>query len=189
MSAIKVTKSSVATEAARPHVRVWQGSRSARITDMSYAGKRGKRCATFHFSGCDGCVNLAHAGNRIAADATCAVLARLQELDKSAEPISYADVCQAVRSMVNEALAQGANPYYLRVYDDDIRAVDAPKPILEAGVEGVWRGTADAGGIRLADDSDKNNEPRAITSGQSNNVAYKIAARTWGRSERSQDDV
>ena len=37
------------------HVQVWTGSGTARITDMTNAGKRGKTCRRLRFSGALGC--------------------------------------------------------------------------------------------------------------------------------------
>jgi hypothetical protein len=89
-----------------------------------------------------------------------------------------------VVDLVEAARSRGVPEGYLSVHDEEIRAIDAPKPLLTAGVVGVWSGAADERGIRLQALNDIN-QWTEITFNQTEAKAYAIAARVWPQVQKA----
>lgn len=160
------------------HVRTWPGSGSFRITDMTGAGKRGRKCRVLRFSGtcADAWVAKGDALAEVAAKASREALDLAGRLDGETP---FDDARAAVLGIISRARAAGVSEYLVAVYDEDIRAIDAPRPKLTASVEGVWSASAEEEGIPMEDLADRWNEWREITFGQTAARAYAIAARVW----------
>lgn len=163
------------------HVRTWSGSQAARITDMANAGKRGKRCRVLRFSGAGWSTSstLSERQNE-AANATREILGFVERLDPSA---SFDEVAGTIAGMIDLARkAHDLPEAWLTCCADEIRGVDAPRPVLTAGVAGKWSASADENGITVNDEVDQNNLPCMITpSGQQSSRAYDLAAKVWDR--------
>lgn len=158
------------------HVRTWSGCRTFRITDMTNACKRGKKCRTLHFSGVPWAWRNDAGAIEDNAQQTGIMLYRIAE---GLQPTDdYDAVAERVKAIVADALAQGVPVNWLTVREEEIRGVDAPRVPLTAGVEGKWSIGADERGIsgRQYDDI---NEWSLITNGQENSRAYDIAKRVW----------
>lgn len=160
------------------HVQVWLGSGSARITDMTNAGKKGKTCRVLRFNGFLGLRHNAELNQ--AYDITLGVL----ELLKPGRPIrgqNFDTACALVNAEIDQARAAGVSEHLVATYLEEVRGVDAPLPLLVAGND-KWSGKADETGVFLRDLTDLNNEP-AMTNrhGQKNSQAYKLAAKVWGQ--------
>jgi len=166
------------------HVRTWPGSGSATVTDMTHAGKRGRKCRTLRISGAPSNWNWppADEAQRLAARHTVHVLHTLENLDGKA---SFEDARETVRDLIAEARQQGVPLDYLTSYDEVIRGIDAPRPRLMAGVPGVWSGYADETGIHLSDDADQHNMPAEVTHKQTEAAAYSIACKVWDRVQKA----
>ena len=155
----------------RSHVRTWSGARSALVTDMTNAGKRGKTCRQLH---------VAEPWRHYSSGQTLPqgwgdwldLFSRLEALEKGTGEESYEDIALLVR-------AACAGCPEIKHDEREVRGVDAPRPLLTAGLEGVWSGSADEGGIHLRDLVDRNNEPTAITHDQTNARAYELARKVW----------
>jgi hypothetical protein len=161
------------------HVHVWKGSGSARVTDMSEAGRRGRKGRVLRVSGDgrDGCDARGNPVAVAAVEATRQILAFLERCDRG---VSFAEACGTVEGLVALARGAGVPEGLLMTYREEIRAIDAPRPLLTAGVEGKWSAGADEDGIHLADLADVN-EWREITFGQTKARAYDIARKVWDR--------
>lgn len=149
------------------HIKTFRGGGDATVIDMTQAHKRGKTCRRFRAIGA-----MRTYDTDADRNATGAMLAAADALTAEA---TYDDAVAAIR-----AAADGYGATLIDFFEDAIRAVDAPLPRLVAGVDGVWSGSADETGIRLADLTDRANEPRAITHhSQTNRAAYARAAKCW----------
>lgn len=151
-------------------IQVWRGSGSATITDMENAGKRGKTCRTFRFSGLAGGMTWSGPLYVRAAELTAQVLAML-------EP-DFDTAVAMVEAVVDQALAEGIGDGLIGGTLDEIRGVDAPVPELTAG-NGKWSASADRDGLHLRDLTDHYNDPAMCTFKQSKPQAYKLAAKVW----------
>lgn len=160
-------------------IQVWRGSGSATITDMENAGKRGKTCRTFRFSGLAG--GMAWSGQPYirAAEFTAQVLAML-EPGKPIYGQNFDTAVAMVEAVVDQARAEGIGDGLIGGTLDEIRGVDAPVPELTAG-NGKWSGKADRDGVFLRDLTDQNNDPAMCTFKQSHSQAYRLAAKVWDR--------
>jgi hypothetical protein len=155
------------------HVRTWTGSESVRITDMANAGKRGKRCRVIRFQGWRPSAGDATA--RAAADLCATVIGWAEHLDLAT---SFDSVAAELRAMVQAAALPA---HCAGIHEEEIRGIDAPRPRLTAGLDGVWSGSVDESGVSLSDHTDRFNEPAACTHNQSEARAYDLAARVWPR--------
>lgn len=161
----------------RIDVRTWNGSRSATMTDMSNAGKRGKRCAVLRFSG------VSYPGSSDLAKQ--AILATDEIMDviegfKTSETLDFGTAAGIVEAMVAHARKAGIPEGYVSSYRDEVRGVDAPVPKLVHCVPGVFSAVADNDGLTLTDLADHYNEWTEITpSSQQNSHAYRLAAKVW----------
>ena len=155
------------------NVRTWSGSHTARITDMTNAGKRGKRCRVLCFIGHVSPVKPDHPETAY----TLRIYRAIAELDRA---MSFDAAAELLVGLICEAYAAGCSEYGVRIFEEDIRGVDAPREVLEAGIAGKWHARADEDGIGLYDDEDRNNEPAMITAHeQGANKAYDIARKCW----------
>ena len=158
------------------HVQVWTGSRSARVTDMENAGKRGKLCRMLRFSGS----GLAYSdklddASKEAINYTNSIL---YYLEHEVGGIGYDEVRTKVLAFVAEARAKGVQEWALGVHDEEIKGIAAPREVLTAGVEGKWSASADEGGISMRQLDDPN-EWSEITHRQTYARAYEIARKVW----------
>jgi hypothetical protein len=159
------------------HVQIWDGSRSARLTDMTNAGKRGKTCRIYRFSGaCWGYGSNLNDLQRRAYDVTNHILHYLKAVVATE---SYDTVRDQVSFMVDEARHDGIPEGYVAGYDEEIKAIKAPRQVPTAGVAGVWGGHADEDGISLEDLKDPNMWREITHHDQSRVRAYEIAAKVW----------
>lgn len=161
------------------HVQVWRGSGSARITDMENAGKRGKTCRTFRFSGLVG--GMAWSGQQYvrAAEFTAQVLAML-EPGKPIYGQNFDTAVAMVEAVVDQSRAEGIGDGLIGCTLEEIRGVDAPVPELTAG-NGKWSARADRDGLHLRDLTDHYNDPAMCTFKQSKPQAYRLAAKVWDK--------
>lgn len=174
------------TAAPTTHCRTWFGSGTAYIVDLTNAGRRGKTCRALRFRGC---VSYARDESSVAADSvTHSVMRYLSTITGGRQfdadgvaAVSFDEVLETIVGIVCGADADLGD--HVRCYDETIRGVDAPRPTLTAGIEGVWGGHVDnERGVSLADYTDRHNDPREITRhGQSANKAYELAAKVWDR--------
>ncbi len=157
------------------HVTVHTGSQTARIVDMTNAGKRGAVCNVLRVS-----------WNAFPGRADFALQNRLgDELgwmigQPEFAALSFEDAAAIVESDIAEAREAGVPGWAMYSDRDTIRGIDAPRVKLEhADPEGRWTITADETGISISDLTDMNNLPRMITSRQSKAQAYAIARKVW----------
>jgi hypothetical protein len=157
---------------------------------MEHAGKRGKRCRTLRISGAPWTDTGNDSPRDAAARWTWQLMHRLQKLapDVATQPhraprfivpLPFEQAADIVRQTIEEARAEGVPDGYLQAYDEEIRGIDAPRPVLSAGIAGKWSATADEDGLHLADLADAMNEPRMINTRQTDAEAYRLAAKVW----------
>lgn len=161
------------------HVQTWAFQRSAKITDMTNAGKRGKVCRVLHVHGENGGQETGpEAWKRAHNEAVNAAGALAVLCAGFAPETSYDDAEAALRACLAQYPGAGG---IVTIEADTCRGVDAPRVKLVAGVPNVWAGSADEGGISLRDLKDQFNEPCMITpnSQQSPARAYELAAKVW----------
>lgn len=151
------------------HIRVWTGSPSATFTDMANADKRGKMCRILHVSCYGG--QQAEAWIRNTLPEMTGDKARATTSDGVVVNMSFDVAIECVQ------VAQNIIPG-LNTTTDQIKSMEAPRPILKAE-RPKWRGRADNDGIWLADMTDRNNEPREITTRQTAGKAYSLAKKVW----------
>ena len=72
----------------------------------------------------------------------------------------------------------------VQMYDEEIKGIDAPRPKLSAGIDGVWGAGADEKGISMEDYRDVNMW-REITHNQTGPKAYDIAKKVWPEVEKA----
>jgi hypothetical protein len=72
----------------------------------------------------------------------------------------------------------GAHSEHLHVRDGEIKGIEAPKPVLTAGND-KFSAYIDARGVHASDLTDQHNEPRLCTHNQSEDAAYRLAAKVW----------
>lgn len=163
------------------HVQIFRAACNGRITETINAGKRGKTCRQIRFSGLDN----AHIWGRpddfalTVAAHTRGVIAFLGRA--AADPDYTFDIVEAgLCVLIDAARAAGIGREMLEYSEGSIRGIDAPVPLLTAQGDG-WHARADDRGISLSDDSDRHNEPAMITTRQTHNQAYRLAAKVWQR--------
>lgn len=155
------------------NAQIWGGSGSVRIIDMTNAGKRGKTCRVFAVDG-----GATYTQNHDTAEWQaywdfCRVLTDLHGSDFASRGGVNLDVDF-------DTILAKAKELNASIHEREaIRGIDAPKPELIAGIDGVWSASADEGGISMSDLTDQNNCPRQITFGQTNAAAYKLASKVW----------
>ena len=157
------------------NAQIWGMTGSIRIIDMTNANKRGKTCNVFVVDGgdpwsCDRNPEQWQAFKRLQG-----MLAEMHGSDF--ESRGGVNLDAEFETILSAARELGCNI----CERDPIRGIDAPKPELTAGVDGVWSASASERGISLADHTDRYNEPREITSGQTCSAAYKLAAKVWDK--------
>lgn len=181
-----ITKEQVAS-AATVYIRTWSGSGSARVVEMTNAGKRGKRCRVLRFCGWFNSAGDRESAAYRAHSLTAGIVNYLAELvggsaysgNGTTNAVSFDEVRRTILAMIADA---GDTSNAVHLYDEECRGVDAPKATLTAGVGGVWSGHVDDNGVYLADLTDQHNDPRSITRhDQANNTAYAFAAKVWAR--------
>lgn len=153
------------------HVKVYSGSGNGTITDMANAGKRGKTCRTLTFLGDAAAVidRLCTTPEQRAARGGCYAL-ECRPVNE-VRPDDFDAVCGEVRAAAHPTT---------RLIDGEIRGVDAPRPVLTAGVAGKWSAGADETGVSLHDLDDVN-QWTEITFKQSPAKAYELARKVWDR--------
>lgn len=163
------------------HIQTWR-SGSATITDLTNAGKRGKKCPQLSFRGwIPGHTSGLTHDAFLAVEASREVLVYLDDVEKDQASLAFDAVVENVRTIVRDAIEKGAAANLVACDIEEIRGVDAPKPVLTAGVQGQWSAAIDKEGVHLSDDADQHNQPAAITYNQSADKAYKIAKGVWDR--------
>lgn len=157
------------------HVQIWKAAGNATVTDMTNAGKRGKRCDQISFIG------------RLYSDPSCAKAVKISTLTSSAldylrglssdTPFNIA--ADGVDAYVQDARKHGIEDWAVKSYKSVIRGIDAPRTKLTAGNE-KFNAFADQDGIHIYDLTDNINLPAIITAPrQTNAQAYSIAAKVW----------
>jgi hypothetical protein len=170
---------------AKIHVQNWTGSESVAVVDMANAGKRGKTCRSFHFSG-PGYYGAPDAVKQVGYKIVSMILKLAGKSwannDHVEEVIDgdYDAVLASVRQIIADAAAAGVDPSAFNIYERVMKGINAPKPKLQV-VSDKWSARVDDSGICLADLVDANNEPRMITPShrQTHAKAYAIAAKVW----------
>ena len=169
------------------HVKVWSGSRSARITNMDNAGKRGQFCNVLRISGTPWSPN----GNGLAPEDrqaldwsqrvfdACYALAPSADHGGILVEADYWAVRKIVCDLVQEARAAGVPEWACAVYDETCKGIHAPRTPLSAGVPGKWSGHADETGISLLALDDINEWAEITPHDQAKARAYEIAAKVW----------
>lgn len=160
------------------HVQYWIGSQSARVTDMTNAGKRGKTCEQLRWQGL-------HISYR--ADATGQMKAA-QELSLETEwflthldpALTYEDIKIALQNFQQKAQDGQLPAWAYQLTIESCKGIHAPKPLLTAGQDGIWSASADESGLTLRQLDDVN-QWTSITHKQTNNAAYSIAAKVWDK--------
>lgn len=162
----------------RYHVEAPEYGHGFRITDMENAGKRGKVCRVIGFSGWRPTVGTSDAASDAARafNLCCEMIRFAQSVSQEA---AFEDIHAAARSLVDAA---GLPEHHGRLYVEEVRGIDAPRPRLTAGVEGKWSASADHRLVSVDDHVDRYNEPCVITRHtQKPSAAYAIAAKVWDR--------
>ena len=171
------------------HVKVWSGSRSATITDMTNAGKRGKLCRILRVSGTPwhGGANLTPEQKHIldwSDRLLFACLALAPGADAEGRLVFDADFDAAtapIRAVVASARVFSVPEWACAAYDETIKGIRAPRPRLSAGVQGKWSAGADETGISLRRHDDINEWSEITPHDQTGPRAYEIAAKVWDR--------
>lgn len=164
----------------KAHVQYWIGSQSARVTDMTNAGKRGKTCEQLRYQGL-------HISYR--ADATEQMKAA-EQLSLEAEwflthldpAMTYEDIKNTLLNFQQQAQAHSSQlpSWAFQITIESCKGIHAPKPLLTAGQDGIWSASADESGLTLRQLNDVN-QWTSITHKQTNNAAYSIAAKVWDK--------
>ena len=162
------------------HVRTWTGGCSARITDMTNAGKRGKKCAVLRFNGVQWGHGVGTEDQQRAKEVSTQIFDCIAKLLDASPTCDFATAAGIVEAMVADARSQGIPESYIGLYREEIRGIDAPVEPLEAKGDG-WHATADENGVTVDDTRDQFNEPCMITTRQKNSQAYRIARKVWDR--------
>lgn len=160
------------------HKQIWSGSRSARITDMINAGKRGKLCRVLRVSGAPWDVGVSKDSTESSAvHYSQQILLAVERLDPSTP---FDDARQSLLAVLAEARNAGVPEDYVNIYDESCRGVDAPREKLTHCVSGVFSCGADETGIRLHSLNDPHNDWTEITPcKQSGPRAYDLAHKVW----------
>jgi hypothetical protein len=165
-------------EAAKPaavplHVHVWKGSRTARVTDVANAGKRGKTCTQFVvMATCpDGKSDEAHAKYNFCTGA-------LHEIEELPRQMSLSELGIFMGKLVERAREAGLSERQFSVEMGQIKGIHAPRKPLSYVRDGEWFVEADENGIRMGQLNDPN-EWRDITIRQSAARAYEIAEQVF----------
>lgn len=173
------------------HVKVWSGSRTARIIDMTNAGRIGKRCSTLRISGASWSASPFETDDQKAARlASESLIAQLEALgdhvNNGGQVLDYdfEAVVELVLRRVHAAHAAGSPESYLNAFGESIKGIHAPRPVLVAGVEGKWTASADENGISMRQLDDVNEWSQITRHGQTGPQAYKLAAKVWDRVKR-----
>lgn len=178
----KPKRKAKAVTAGGVHVSVKSGSRSVLITDMTNAGKRGKRCRTLTVLGDAEVIDrLCTTADERAARGGCYALAcrPLNEVRAT----DFDALCAELRAVKED----GSD-----FHEGTIRGVDAPRPKLTAGVRGEWSASADQDGVTLTRLNDVNEWTESNRG--SNAAAYERAAKVWprvqnARTQREASDI
>src|SRR3990167_3295878 len=171
-------------------MKLWTGSRSARITDMTNAGKRGKVCRILRVSGTPwqpgNYANLT-TDQQNALDwsdrvfSACYVIPRGCDSDGQILHLEFDQVTAPIRALVTEARASGIPEWACATYDETCKGIHAPRPILTAGVSGKWGASANETGISLRQYDDVNEWSQITPHDQTGPRAYELAAKVWDR--------
>jgi len=184
---VETITSPVASKAS-VHVRTWSGSRTARITDMTNAGKRGKTCRILRVMGM-GCDYWIGNGNPVVQAAIRCTQDLMHFLSKAESDVpvevTFDDVREFVLLTISTYRAMGVTEGQVSAHDEEIKGIDAPREPLTAGVDGKWSASANESGITIHDLNDVN-EWTEITHGQTGARAYEIARKVWGQVELAQ---
>ena len=157
------------------HINVWDGSRSARITDMTNAGKIGKVCRVLRFNGYP-CGYGVPGGSEAAYNVTNQAIGEIKELAPSD---TFEHAADLLAKLTADARAAGVSEGWFGVYEDTIKGIKAPREVLTAGVEGQWSASADVSGVSLMKLDDVNEWREITPSSQTGPRAYALAAKVW----------
>lgn len=152
------------------HVQVWSGAGSAKIIDMTNAGKRGKVCRIFSFrrDSPEAIDYLCTTPEERSARSGCYAL-ECKPL-REVRPDDYDSLVLTLRGMIRPGTS---------VSEDTIKGIHAPVPLLTAGNDAFFA-EADENGLHLGDRTDQHNDPREITPhDQSKAEAYRRASKVW----------
>lgn len=158
------------------YVRIWSGSGNGHIVDMTHAGKRGKRCRKLTFLGDAARVIdfLCTTPEQRAARGDCYAL-ECRPVHET-RPDDFDAVCEAIRAVAVPET---------RLFEEEIRGIDAPRPTLTAGVPGLWSADADESGVSLQELNDPNQWTEITGSRQTPAKAYELARKVWPAVERA----
>ncbi len=155
------------------HVRTWSGSGSATITDMTNAGRRGKKCRQLRFTGWVNTGGRDTDAGKV-SEATLCIVHEITLLDSG---LGFDEFAAAVRGLYAKYTDGLASRNLIGLNEDEIRGVDAPRPMLTAGVRGSWSASADEGGVSVHDIADVNQWTEASRGSAAK--AYEAAAKVW----------
>lgn len=159
------------------HVRVWTGSGTARVTDMTNAGKRGKKCSVLCVHGVASSYHWSGPAEKMAASYTDNLVRLADEFDRAER---FEDLQVLMFRLMVAARSDGVPEGLLKLHEEEVRGVDAPKEPLTAGIPGVWSGGADEGGVSLSALNDVN-EWREVSHRMTDARAYDLAKKVWGK--------
>ena len=162
------------------HVKTWTGACNARITDMTNAGKRGKKCSVLRFKGALWGHGVGTPDQQHAKEVSTQIFYAIEDLRDESPSCDFATAAGIIETMIADARLQGIPESYIAVYREEIRGVDAPVEKLTAHGDG-WNALADENGITVNDTRDLYNEPCMITSRQKKSQAYRLARKVWDR--------
>ena len=164
------------------HIRTWPGSGCITLTDMTNAGKRGRTCRTLRLS-VPSWGQWEHRLNCEGYDAARQCAAELvATLTPGTVATDFDDAAGLALFAVAKARAAGANSALVESHDGEVRGVDAPKPVLTAGVDGVWSASAGDDGVCLRDLVDVNQWTEITPSSKQTAArAYELARKVWDR--------
>jgi len=161
------------------HVKTWNGGCSARITDMTNAGKRGKTCRVLSFRGCPWDSWSGDDLQKQSKQVSNNVMHVIEGLLPASPTCDFDTAAGMIEAMIDKARAEGIPESYVAAYRAEIRGVDAPVEKLTASGEG-WSASADENGISIDDEKDQCNLPCMITSHkQKDSEAYRLAVKVW----------
>lgn len=162
------------------NIRVWSGSRSARIVDMTNAHKIGKKCRVFYFEGC-ACSWSSDPIVHLSINATHDVM---QEVNPTTDhevsnDVTFDDLVARVKAKIDKHSAEGAK--WISSRESEIRGVDAPREVMfHLSSDKKFSVQIDDSGVTLCALDDVN-EWREITSRQSHAKAYVLARKVWDK--------
>jgi len=175
------------------HIKVWEGSKTIRITDMTNAGKRGKSCRVLYISGVPwGQSSLETPDQRKARKWTEKVMGQIEEVAPGCRynpqmvNLCFDAVAGKLEALLETARLDGIPENYVCGSLKEIKGIHAPKSFLTAGVPGKWSARADERGITVHALDDPNKWTVITCYSQSRARAYAIAAKVWDRVQQAE---